>query len=365
MRGVTDTLASEQPGGTAETDQTTSGRPDPSPQPQQHDPHEPGDEPLLDDRRVPAYPTPEDAVRALAAATRYARWRRRDPGARVAPAGVTRERAHALVERLTPADPEGLWLSQQDAVDQLMLEAMGVGALEVFVKPTNGFDARAAAELANVLRSAAGARLPERKAAPVPVYRPGELERRLGSASVIGIVASTGGPPALRDLLAALPPKFSVPIAIVQHTAVGFTQALANWLRESTGRRVEVGQAGRELRGVVIAPDDHHMEVRPNREIVLHRGPPLRGHRPSGTVLFQSLAAHGRGAVGIVCTGMNDDGATGLAAIEAAGGIAIVEDPQTAIIDSMPRAAIAACRSAVIASTPRIAALLQKAGSKS
>jgi two-component system chemotaxis response regulator CheB len=250
-------------------------------------------------------------------------------------------------------------------VDQLMLEAMGVGALEVFVKPTNGFDARAAAELANVLRSAAGARLPERKAAPVPVYRPGELERRLGSASVIGIVASTGGPPALRDLLAALPPKFSVPIAIVQHTAVGFTQALANWLRESTGRRVEVGQAGRELRGVVIAPDDHHMEVRPNREIVLHRGPPLRGHRPSGTVLFQSLAAHGRGAVGIVCTGMNDDGATGLAAIEAAGGIAIVEDPQTAIIDSMPRAAIAACRSAVIASTPRIAALLQKAGSKS
>jgi acyl-CoA synthetase (NDP forming) len=124
MRGVTDTLASEQPGGTAETDQTTSGRPDPSPQPQQHDPHEPGDEPLLDDRRVPAYPTPEDAVRALAAATRYARWRRRDPGARVAPAGVTRERAHALVERLTPADPEGLWLSQQDAVD--LLDAYGI-----------------------------------------------------------------------------------------------------------------------------------------------------------------------------------------------------------------------------------------------
>jgi two-component system chemotaxis response regulator CheB len=250
-------------------------------------------------------------------------------------------------------------------VDQLMLEAMGVGALEVFVKPTNGFDARAAADLANVLRSAAGARLPERKAAPVPVYRPGELERRLAAASVIGIVASTGGPPALRDLLAALPPTFSVPIAIVQHTAVGFTHALANWLRESTRQHVEIGQAGRELRGVVIAPDDHHMEVRPNREIVLHRGPPLRGHRPSGTVLFQSLAAHGRGAVGIVFTGMNDDGATGLAAIEAAGGVALVEDPQTAIIDSMPRAAIAACRSAVVASTSRIAALLRKAGSKS
>jgi acyl-CoA synthetase (NDP forming) len=103
MRGVTDTLASEQ-----------SDEPDPG---------EPGDEPV-DDRRVPAYPTPEDAVRALAAATRYARWRRRDPGARVAPAGVTREPAHALVERLTPADPEGVWLSQQDAVD--LLDAYGI-----------------------------------------------------------------------------------------------------------------------------------------------------------------------------------------------------------------------------------------------
>jgi acyl-CoA synthetase (NDP forming)/GNAT superfamily N-acetyltransferase len=103
MRGVTDTLSSEQP--------------------DEPEPGEGGAEPV-GDRRVPAYPTPEDAVRALAAATRYAGWRRRDPGARVAPAGVTRGRAHALVERLTPADPDGVWLSQDDAVD--LLDAYGI-----------------------------------------------------------------------------------------------------------------------------------------------------------------------------------------------------------------------------------------------
>jgi acyl-CoA synthetase (NDP forming)/RimJ/RimL family protein N-acetyltransferase len=74
--------------------------------------------------RVPAYPTPEDAVRALAAATRYGQWRRRDPGARVAPAGITRERAHLLVERLTPGDPDGVWLADEDAAE--LLDAYGI-----------------------------------------------------------------------------------------------------------------------------------------------------------------------------------------------------------------------------------------------
>jgi two-component system chemotaxis response regulator CheB len=179
---------------------------------------------------------------------------------------------------------------------------------------------------------------------------------------VIGIVASTGGPPVLHQLIAALPRGFRVPVAIVQHTAVGFTPALAAWLRESTRAPVEVGQAGRPLRGVVIAPDDQHMEVNRNREIVLHRAAPIRGHRPSGTILLQSLAVHGRGAVGIVCTGMHDDGAAGLAALEAAGGVAIVEDPQTAMIDSMPRGAIAATQAPVVATVARIAELLRGVG---
>jgi two-component system chemotaxis response regulator CheB len=248
-------------------------------------------------------------------------------------------------------------------VAELMVQAVGAGAVDVFVKPTRGFDELAASQLASALRNAARARLPARPAAPPPSpRRADEVVRRIAGASLIGIVASTGGPAVLRQLISGLPAGFAVPIAIVQHTAIGFTQALASWLRESTRVPVHVGQAGQELRGVVIAPDDHHMEVNRNKEIVLHRSAPVRGHRPSGTILLQSLAAHGRGAVGIVCTGMNDDGAVGLAALETAGGIALVEDPQTAMIDSMPRAAISATRAPVVGSAARIGELLRGAG---
>jgi len=248
-------------------------------------------------------------------------------------------------------------------VDELMVQAIGAGAVDVFVKPTRGFDEAAAGHLAAVIRNAATARLPARPAPATP--RPPSIDdvaRRVASASIIGIVSSTGGPSVLHQIIAALPRGFRTPIAIVQHTAVGFTPALVSWLRESTRAPVEVGQHGRPMRGVVIAPDDHHMEVNRNKDIVLHRGPPVRGHRPSGTILLQSLAVHGRGAVGIVCTGMHDDGAAGLAALEAAGGLAIVEDPRTAMIDSMPRGAIAATQSPVVASVARIAELLQLAG---
>ena len=250
-------------------------------------------------------------------------------------------------------------------VAELMVQAIAAGAVDVFVKPPRGFDELAATQLASVLRNAARARLRKPpRAATSPPLRPADVVRRLATASVIGIVASTGGPPVLRQLIAALPPTLPVPVAIVQHTAIGFTQALASWLREATRAPVDVGRAGHPLRGVVIAPDEHHMEVTRAGEIVLQRGAPVRGHRPSGTILLQSLAAYGRGAVGIVCTGMHDDGAVGLAALEAAGGVALVEDPQGAMIDSMPRAAIAATRAPVVASVARIAELLAGAGAR-
>jgi len=250
-------------------------------------------------------------------------------------------------------------------VAELMVQAIAVGAVDVFVKPPRGFDELAATQLAAVLRNAARARLRTVPRAPTsPPLRPDDVLRRLATASVIGIVASTGGPPVLRQLIAALPPTLPVPVAIVQHTAIGFTQALASWLREATRAQVDVGRAGHPLRGVVIAPDEHHMEVTRTGEIVLQRGAPVRGHRPSGTILLQSLAAYGRRAVGIVCTGMHDDGAVGLAALEAAGGVALVEDPQSAMIDSMPRAAIAATRAPVVASVARIAELLASAGAR-
>ncbi|GAA4353394.1 bifunctional acetate--CoA ligase family protein/GNAT family N-acetyltransferase [Angustibacter luteus] len=96
-------------------------------------------------RTVPAYPTPEDSVRALVSATRYAQWRSRDRGQRVAPKDLQRERARELVERLTPTDPDGVWLEPSDAAE--LLAAYGVEVWPSF-PVTTAAEAAAAAERA-------------------------------------------------------------------------------------------------------------------------------------------------------------------------------------------------------------------------
>ncbi|WP_426566696.1 GNAT family N-acetyltransferase [Angustibacter sp. McL0619] len=96
-------------------------------------------------RTVPAYPTPEDSVRALVSATRYAEWRGRDRGPRVAPKDLQRERARELVERLTPSDPDGVWLSEEDATD--LLSAYGIEVWPAYPVQTPD-EAAAAAERA-------------------------------------------------------------------------------------------------------------------------------------------------------------------------------------------------------------------------
>lgn len=241
-------------------------------------------------------------------------------------------------------------------VERLVLDAISAGALDVFVKPLRGFNEVVAANLAAMLRSVAGSKVALPRKPTPPVSHPVRLNAH---ASVIGIVASTGGPQILRTIVQRLPASFSVPIVIVQHTASGFIEALASWLSVGAAVPVTVARAGDSLRGVVVAPDHHHVEVTPTREIALHGAPAIRGHRPSGTVLLRSLARL-KHAVGVVCTGMGDDGAEGLGELEAAGGTALVEDPQTATIDAMPRAAIAATQRAIVAPAAKLAELLRE-----
>jgi two-component system chemotaxis response regulator CheB len=245
--------------------------------------------------------------------------------------------------------------------ERLALDALDAGAVDVFPKPPGGFDERAADRLAQLLR--AGARMTPRRGRRARSALPPDraLFRRLAEVDIVGIVSSTGGPQSLRTILSALPgpPPFS--IGIVQHTAQGFTEALVSWLTSTCGLDVGVARAGaRVARGaVVVAPDDHHLEIDSERRIVLHRDPPIAGHRPSGNVLLRSLARRfGPGAAGIVCTGMGRDGADGLREVEAAGGVAMVEDPERAILAGMPRAAIARTREACALSADAIGSAL-------
>ncbi len=162
---------------------------------------------------------------------------------------------------------------------------------------------------------------------------------------IIAVAASTGGPTALLRLLSDLPPSLPVPVLIVQHMAPGFVAGLANWLSEGSGLKVQVAQTGERLENGVayLAPDDHHLGLLDRRTLQVSSTPPCGGFRPSGTYLFESVArVYGSSAVGVILTGMGDDGCTGLGALRRAGGRIIAQDEATSVVFGMPAAAIAA-----------------------
>jgi len=244
------------------------------------------------------------------------------------------------------------------------LEATARGALEVFPKPRHGFDDATARALAETLRMSAS--MVVRRPGPASLRKTARVALRRGPVAIVGIVASTGGPRVLQAILRALPRGLPCPIAIVQHTMAGSTEPLADWLRKSSGHAVTVACAGEQLSPgqVVVAPDGTHLTITTTQTVVLDHGPRIDSHRPSGTVLLKSLATHFRAqAVGVLLSGMGADGAEGLAAIEAAGGSILVEDPATAVVGGMPAAALARTTTAFVESADELGrALLRLLG---
>jgi two-component system chemotaxis response regulator CheB len=159
----------------------------------------------------------------------------------------------------------------------------------------------------------------------------------------IGIAASTGGPAALAEILKALPASFQVPILVVQHITQGFAIGLAEWLDNITPLHVRIASHGDVPRPgtVILSPDDYHMRVSSSGVIELCKEPPYKGLRPSANHLFYSLAeAYGPRAMGIVLTGMGDDGAEGITALHKAGGLTIAQNEPSCVIYGMPHEAV-------------------------
>jgi two-component system chemotaxis response regulator CheB len=163
------------------------------------------------------------------------------------------------------------------------------------------------------------------------------------SLQAICIGASSGGVSAMLELVPELPPGFPVPIFVVQHIGAHRSQLASLLDARGPNRAVEAKSGDVPAAGTIyVAPSDHHMLL-DGGVIRLSRGPKEHHARPAIDPLFRSIAlACGPRAVGVVLTGMLDDGSAGLRAIKECGGIAVVQDPAEAHEPSMPRAAMVA-----------------------
>ncbi len=166
---------------------------------------------------------------------------------------------------------------------------------------------------------------------------------RARGISVVGMGASTGGPVALQTILGGLPKDFSIPILVVQHIGPGFIGGLAEWLNQTTSLQIRLGGHGtRPLAGhVYLAPDDFHMGVDGRGFIDLSKANPENHVRPAVAHLFRSLARECEAsAIGVMLTGMGDDGAAELKQMRDAGAATIAQDSATSVVHGMPRVAI-------------------------
>ena len=231
-------------------------------------------------------------------------------------------------------------------------KALALGAIDFVAKPKEaaaGHLDPIAFQLIEKIKIAK--RAGGRKALPKPqaeVIAPAKKRSRaaLPPNRVIAIGISTGGPNALQYLFSQIPGDFPATFVVVQHMPEGFTEMFARRLDECCALDVQEAKSGDLLVAgrVLICPGNRHIMVRrmPRGDmVVLSDTPAINGHRPSADVLFHSVAQEfALSAVGILMTGMGEDGAEGLGAIQAAGGQTIAQSEETCVVPGMPRAAI-------------------------
>jgi two-component system, chemotaxis family, protein-glutamate methylesterase/glutaminase len=228
--------------------------------------------------------------------------------------------------------------------------AVAAGALTVVEKP-QGLDPAsydiAREQLATAIRLVADVRLVALRPAGPPSSteaRQRGLTGRLAlPVEIIAIAASTGGPGTLKRILGTLPETMTIPIVIVQHITPGFGQGFAHWLDGVTPLKVTLATNGERVAPgkVLIGPEGSHLTIGPGGIVRLEQSPPIKGLRPSATRLFDSVAQTYRSAaIGVVLTGMGDDGADGLEKLHAAGGYVIAQNEDSCIVFGMPQVAI-------------------------
>lgn len=246
----------------------------------------------------------------------------------------------------------------------LAIEALQCGAVELVTKPTPLPTDRLydlSRDLVAKVKAAAVAKV----RTVVELKRPVEHEASVaGSVKLVVVGTSTGGPQALTQLFRVLPRGLPVPLAVALHIPAGYTAPLAARLTGLGQVPVQEASEGMELVAgqAVIAPGGMHLRIRKNRGRFfanVSREPVKLLHHPSVDVLFESAAeSAGHGALGLVLTGMGDDGLLGSRAIRKAGGRVVAESAASCVVYGMPRSVIEAGLANVEAPLENIPSLL-------
>lgn len=245
---------------------------------------------------------------------------------------------HAIEQIMGFAPTPILVVSGSGDASQAAVDALVAGALEALPKPVR-WSATAEDQLRRRVRALAGA----------TVLRHPRGRRANGTdpeggtgMPVVALAASTGGPPAIAGLLARLG-GLRAPLLVVQHLHPDFIDGFVTWMARASALPVQPAAQGTVAQrgGVYIAPAGSHLRLGRDCRLALS-AEPRSLHRPSADVLFESVAAHaGRHGVGVLLTGMGDDGARGLLALRTAGGLTVAQDEATSAVYGMPRAAVA------------------------
>jgi two-component system, chemotaxis family, protein-glutamate methylesterase/glutaminase len=234
-----------------------------------------------------------------------------------------------------------------DKVLGISMNALRAGALTVVAKPTglshDDYQAMAS-HLCTQLVIMSEVKVVRQRPAPKAKICAVSTALPPCTVELVAMVASTGGPGALSRILGALPKDFPVPVMLVQHFGAPFIAGFAHWLGTVSALPVSLaGDHDRLIQGHVhMAPGDVHLTVDKKGYLHLDHGAPVQGQRPSGDVLLDSVATtYGNRAIGVLLTGMGEDGARGLEALRKTGAHTIAESRSTAVIWGMPGAAVA------------------------
>ena len=234
---------------------------------------------------------------------------------------------------------------------EITTTALTSGAVDFVFKPSWSHIASNISEFSKMfiekVKLVARSRIPSPKTqseTEAVVEKPSKPTIRKEKFGIVAIASSTGGPRALTAVIPKLPENLSVPVVVVQHMPAGFTKSLAERLNKLSKLVVKEGEDGEPVKAgyVYIAPGGLHMRVKGGK-IELFDGPQVKGVKPAADVLFDSVGReYKKQTLGVVLTGIGDDGTDGARVIKQFGGKIFAESEETALIYGMPKAVVKA-----------------------